>query len=139
MDVHIQETRNNDLSTQVILRHLPGLIEVPANVPYDSILDQNIGDGIFSGEGVDHPSIREEYLHLLRNLSFEFQSSITIFYAPVPSKYRTAILTATPFRTCWRINECSPSATSAESSTSRLIGPGCKIKSGFPASVRRSR
>ena len=45
---------------------------------------------------------------------------------------------ATPFSTCCRITECSPSATSAEISTSRLIGPGCRIVMARPAFVEPS-
>ena len=42
-------------------------------------------------------------------------------------RYRTAILTAWPLVTWLRITELSLSATSLESSTPRLMGPGCMI------------
>ena len=49
--------------------------------------------------------------------------------------------TATPQLTCWRITARGPSATCGETSTPRLIGPGCMtIASGFAyASVRSDR
>ena len=37
----------------------------------------------------------------------------------------TAMRTATPFCTCWRITDCAPSATAESISTPRFIGPGC--------------
>ena len=45
---------------------------------------------------------------------------------------------ATPQLTCWRITARGPSATCGDTSTPRLIGPGCMtIASGFAyASVR---
>ena len=57
--------------------------------------------------------------------------------SPPSSRYMTAMRTATPELTWSRITARSESAASAESSTPRLMGPGCMmIASFFIASMR---
>ena len=48
-----------------------------------------------------------------------------IYYFDIARKLNTAILTATPFSTWSNIAEFALSATTEESSTPLLIGPGC--------------
>jgi len=72
-----------------------------------------------------------------RMSGFSFRKSITRFYCPPASKYSTAIRTATPFSTWFRISENGPSATSESISIPRLIGPGWStITSSFASSSR---
>src|SRR6266478_6076952 len=54
--------------------------------------------------------------------------------APVTSRYKIAMRTATPLVTCSRTQDCGPSATSGVISMPRFIGPGCKtMASGLHA------
>src|SRR5581483_8805940 len=58
---------------------------------------------------------------------------------PSTARSSTAMRTATPQLTCWRITARGPSATCGASSTPRLIGPGCMtIASGLAKPSVRS-
>ena len=46
-------------------------------------------------------------------------------FAPPSNRYSTAIRTLTPLATCSTMTACALSATSAEISMPRFIGPGC--------------
>ncbi len=57
--------------------------------------------------------------------TFELSNFFHHFSKHPATRYKTAILTASPLVTCSRITDCGPSAIEASTSTPRLIGPGC--------------
>lgn len=68
--------------------------------------DADIPDRVGPSGGIEHAAVLDE----------------EIFHAPPPQRKSTAMRTAMPLVTCWRITDCSQSASSLSISTPRLIG-----------------
>src|SRR3569623_73922 len=125
-----------------------------AAVRRDDVVDhpqrRRLAGAIRTEDAVDHPArdLEREAVDCgvvaeLLDDRFDAKSCGHAAGAPSPSTARssTAMRSATPQLTCWRSTARGPSATCGDTSTPRLIGPGCiTIASPFAyASVRSDR
>src|SRR3569623_1908120 len=125
-----------------------------AAVRRDDVVDhpqrRRLAGAIRTEDAVDHPARDLErdavdcgVVAELLDDRFDAKSCGHAAGAPSPSTARssTAMRIATPQLTCWRMTARGPSATCGDTSTPRLIGPGCiTIASPFAyASVRSDR
>src|SRR5437763_736467 len=115
VDVDVDEARADDLA--------PGVHELGAGRRGEALADtldlpvgdEDVLDGVDAVRGIDHAPVPDEEAHAAAAPLLPARSS------------STPIRTATPLATWSRITEYGPSASSGESSTPRLTGPGCMM------------
>src|SRR5579885_1043257 len=122
MDMHVDEPGRDDRFGGI--EHLAsGRRKIYADLANHSVFYPDVAHTVQISRGIDHASVLDhEPAHAASTLS------------------STAIRTAMPFSTWFRIAERCESATSAEISRPRLIGPGCMTTTlGFASSTCSGR
>jgi hypothetical protein len=139
--VHVDQAGGHDQTGRV--DRLVGPAErLAAGVPHrddQAVADEDVVHPVDALRGVDHPAAADEKRGHQTVLAGRVagRSAEPARRGPQVSQ-STPIRTARPFVTWSRISDCGQSATSAVTSTPRLIGPGARINRSFFARFSRS-
>src|SRR3954452_19050233 len=123
MNVNVDEAGSNNLARSVKDLASPRVLDVCSNLADHPVFDRQVADTVQFLQRIDDaPALNQKAAH------------------EVSTRSSTAMRTAIPFPTWFRMADRCESATSDEISRPRLMGPGCMtITSGLANSICSGR